>query len=99
MNESTTEKPAEPVAAAAETPKSEATTPSTRRTRARGDRPGAAKPAAKPASAPKSTAKRSAGLHDAAERVSPVRPAPVERPYSEAITSEQRQAMKDHGLL
>lgn len=72
------------------TPPAEKPAPSPRARSAGGTR--------KNGSARKTGPKRPAGLHDAADKLAPVRPEPVERPYDDAVTAEQRQAMKDHGL-
>jgi hypothetical protein len=39
------------------------------------------------------------GLHDSAPKEGPVSPVPPERPYAEAMTAEQKKALKDAGLL
>ena len=46
-----------------------------------------------------STPAKAQGRHTAAPRLAGADPAPTERPYSQAMTPQQRDALKDAGLL
>ncbi len=39
------------------------------------------------------------GLHDAEARPAQIKPAPVERPYSEAVTDEHREQIRAAGVV
>jgi hypothetical protein len=65
--------------------------------------PGAAPPVVPDPAPKKAAAKKAAtkpkGLHDGTAREAKLDPSYVERPYSEAMTKDQREALKDAGLL